>query len=79
MSFRAEREALKERFFEVFDDVGSATVAARQVGVNRNTALGWVRRAGRCSVPPSRRHPRRGEYERLRAQGVSRRRARRSA
>jgi IS30 family transposase len=75
VSFQEGRGALKERFFEVFDEVGSATVAAGRVGVNRHTAAGWVRKAGRRSDPPPRRHPRRSEYEQLRAQGVSRRRA----
>jgi transposase, IS30 family len=64
---------LRRRFFEVFDRVGSATVAAREVGVDCKTAHGWVRRVGRRSVPVG--HPRRGEYDGLRRQGVSRRRA----
>jgi len=62
-------------FFEVFDRVGSVAVAAREAGVNANTAYGWVYRAGRRSMPASRRHPGRDEYERLRSQGVARRRA----
>ena len=70
MSLVAE---LKEKFFEILDRVGSVTVAAREAGVNRATAFGWTRHAGRRSTPPSRPHPRRGEYERLRRQGVARR------
>ena len=68
---------LRERFFVELDRVGSVSVAARAVGVNRNTAFGWARRAGRRSVGVGGRgpHPGRGEYERLRAEGVSRRRA----
>ena len=66
---------LRERFFRIFDRIGSVSVAAREAGVNRNTAYGWVVRAGRRSVAVSRRHPGRDEYERLRAQGVVRRRA----
>ncbi|WP_444664917.1 IS30 family transposase [Cellulomonas sp. CW35] len=65
------------RFFEVFDRVGSATLAAREVGLSRHTAAGWVRQAGLRSVGvggwgP---HPGKGEYQRLRRAGVSRRRA----
>jgi IS30 family transposase len=41
--------------------------------VNRNTAFGWARKSGRGSVRLPRRHPRRDEYERLRAKGVARR------
>ena len=65
----------REKFFEVLDRVGSVSVAAREVGVKRGTAFGWTRRAGRRSVCPLRPHPRRGEYELLRRQGVVRRRA----
>jgi transposase, IS30 family len=66
---------LKAKFFEILDRVGSVTAAAREASINRNTAYAWVRRAGRRSTPASRRHPRRDEYERLREQGVARRRA----
>jgi IS30 family transposase len=66
---------LKAKFFEILDRVGSVATAACEAGVNRNTAYGWARKAGRRSTPPSRRHPRRDEYERLRKQGVARRRA----
>jgi transposase, IS30 family len=68
---------LKAKFFEVFDVVGSTTVAAREVGVNANTASGWVRKAGRRSARRggSGPHPGRGEYERLRREGMSRARA----
>jgi IS30 family transposase len=70
-------EELKAKFFEVFDDVGSATVAARVVGVNRHTAAGWVRKSGRRSVGPGGAppHPGRAEYDRLRREGVARREA----
>ncbi|MFE9373459.1 helix-turn-helix domain-containing protein, partial [Streptomyces sp. NPDC006711] len=47
------------------------TVVARELGVNRNTAFGWARKAGRTSVRLPRRHPGRDEYERLRAAGTS--------
>lgn len=40
-------EELRARFFESLDrEAGSGTAAARAVGVNRNTAYGWMRRAG---------------------------------
>lgn len=72
-------QELRERFFVELDRQGSVTVAARAVGVNRNTAFGWARRAGRGSVrgapSPRAAHPGRVEYDRLRADGVSRRRA----
>jgi IS30 family transposase len=64
---------LRERFLARLDAVGNVTVVARELGVNRNTAFGWARRAGRTSVRLPRRHPGRDEYERLRAAGVSRR------
>jgi transposase, IS30 family len=47
--------------------------------VNRNTAFGWARQAGQRSERLPRRHPRRDEYERLRAAGVARRVAARQA
>ena len=50
-------------------------MVARELGVNRNTAFGWARKAGRHSQRLSRRHPGREEYERLRAGGVARREA----
>jgi transposase, IS30 family len=71
----AERGVLKESFFKIFDRVGSVSVAAREAGVNRGTAFGWVGRAGFRSTPPRRPHPRRVEYELLRTQGAARRQA----
>lgn len=64
---------LRGRFLARLDVVGNVTVVARELGVNRNTAFGWARKAGRSSVRLSRRHPGRDEYERLRAEGVPRR------
>ena len=38
---------LKVRFFEALDrEDGNVTVAARSVGLNRNTAYSWTRHAG---------------------------------
>ncbi|MFE9825955.1 hypothetical protein ACFYSH_28110 [Streptomyces sp. NPDC005791] len=62
---------LRERFRARLDVVGSVTVVARELGVNRNTAFGWARKAGLRSQRW--RHPGRDEYERLRAIGVARR------
>ena len=70
---------LRERFFVELDRVGSVTLAARAVGANPNTAFGWARKAGRGSTGsharPRAGHPGRAEFDRLRAAGVSRRRA----
>jgi IS30 family transposase len=66
---------LKEKFFEIFNRVGSVAVAAREAGVKRPTATKWLSRAGLRSTRPRRPHRRRGEYELLRGQGVSRREA----
>ena len=70
-----DRDALRREFLDRLDVVGSVTAVARELGVNPNTAYGWARRAGRRSTRVARWHPRRGEYERLRAQGVPRRTA----
>ena len=37
-----------EQFFAVLDKVKSITLAARELGINRNTAYGWARKAGVC-------------------------------
>ena len=66
---------LKARFFEALEhEQCGVTAAARAVGVNRHTAAGWARAAGiRGRGTPGRgSHPRRAEYERLRAMGVRR-------
>jgi IS30 family transposase len=70
-----DRDAVRQEFLDRLDVVGSVTAVAREMGVNRNTAFGWARQAGRRSMRMARRHPRRGEYERLRARGVPRRTA----
>lgn len=71
----------KERFFVELDRCeGVIRLAARRVGVNENTAYGWARKAGvsGTGTAPSRPHPRRGEYEQLRHDGVPRARAART-
>jgi IS30 family transposase len=70
-----EREACRAKFFEVLERLGNVTAAAREVGLNRNTAFAWARRAGIRSRRLDRPHPRRDEYKRLRTAGVSRRKA----
>lgn len=69
---------LRERFFEALNGAhGSITAAAGAVGVNRNTAFGWARKAGVRGHGKSGTggHPRRAEYHVLRESGVSRREA----
>lgn len=69
---------LKEAFFEALERVdGSISAAAREVGVNRATAHSWARKAGigGRGVPGAGPHPRKREYEQLRADGMSRREA----
>ncbi len=68
-------QELKQAFFDRLDVVGSVTVAARDVGLNRHTAAGLARRAGRRSVAVRPGHPGRVLYEELRRSGVSRREA----
>ena len=63
---------LKLEFLDRLDAVGNVGVAARELGLNRNTAYAWARQAGRRSVRMPRRDPRRDGYEQLRAQGVPR-------
>lgn len=67
---------VKAEFLRVLDRVGgNVTLAAIEVGVNRNTAFGWVRQAGlRGRGRPGRGpHPLRARYDELRASGVGQR------
>ena len=73
--YGVDREGLKAGFLARMEAVGNVTMVAAELGLNRNTAFGWARQAGLRSVRASRRHPRRDEYERLRAGGVPRRMA----
>lgn len=69
-------EDLKAQFFEELDRrSGNVTAAAAAVGVSRATAYGWTRKAGMRGrgKPGTAGHPRRAEYDRLRAFGMSRR------
>lgn len=61
-------------FLVLLESLGSVTLAARELGVNRNTAFTWARKVGfRARSRPGRPHPGREEFARLRAEGVSRR------
>lgn len=77
MSFSEEQGRRRDEFLALLMALGSVTLAARELGVNRNTGFTWARKAGFRSEGsfPARRHPRRDEYVRLRADGVSRREA----
>lgn len=67
----------KDRFFAVLDRVGSVSVAAAELGFNRNTCFAWARAAGISSRRDfsGQAHSGRAEFTRLRAQGLSRREA----
>ncbi len=76
MAFEAKDVAeFKARFLEVLDRVGKISVASDELGLGHARARLWAREAGFEPVRGRRRHPRRGEYERLRARGVPQRRA----
>lgn len=75
MSFAGDVDALRARFFSLLDELGSVTLAARELGVNRHTAQGWARKAGRTSSPPARPDPRQARFAALRAEGRTRREA----
>ena len=73
MSFAQDREALRTEFLRLMDEIGSVSEVARRLGVNRNTAFSWARKAGLGSrrLP----HPQMAQFRRLRSQGLSRREA----
>ena len=73
MSFSASSAEAKARFLASFDRTGNVTVSATELGINRNTAFGWARKAGLRSRRVG--HPRRAEYDQLRRDGTSRRAA----
>ena len=76
MSFSEERVQLRAEFVVLLGSRGSVMLAARELGLNINTARSWAREIGfRVKVYPSRPHPGRAEFARLRAEGVSRREA----
>lgn len=71
MSFSEQRK----QFLVLLDEVGSVHAAARELGVNANTAYGWARQAGKRSIRQARPNPLRAEFALLRALGKSRREA----
>jgi IS30 family transposase len=62
----------KARFFASFDRTGSVTISAAELGLNRGTCARWASAAGLRSNRRRDGHPRRAEYDRLRAAGASR-------
>jgi len=65
----------RKQFLVLLDEVGSVQIAARELGVNANTAYGWAQQAGKRSIRQARPDPRRAEFARLRVEGKSRREA----
>ena len=76
MAFGAKDVAgFKAGFLEVLDRVGKISVAADELGIGHALGRSGARQAGFEAVRGRRRHPRRGEYEQLRAGGVPQGRA----
>ena len=73
MSFSEKSASLKAQFLALMDEIGSVTVVARRLGVNRNTAYGWARQAGLSSQRLG--HHRKADYLQLREQGITQREA----
>ncbi|MET3936654.1 IS30 family transposase [Arthrobacter sp. OAP107] len=71
-------QAVIEEFLGVLRDVGSVSVAARQLGLNHSTCSNWATDAGLVSVSPQRPSEKQLHYLRLRQQGVNRRDAARA-
>jgi IS30 family transposase len=63
---------MKTRFFVSFDRTGSVTVSAAELGLNRATCARWASAAGLRSNRQRDGHPRRADYDRLRAAGAPR-------
>jgi len=74
VSFSEEMDHRQAEFLTLLMSLGSVTLAARELGLNRNTAFTWARKAGfRVKSYPARAHPGREEFAKLRADGLSRR------
>lgn len=75
MSFSEEPGQGEAQFLVLLKELGSVSLAARELGINRSTGYTWARRAGFRFEGrfPARPHPRRVEYAQLRSEGVSRR------
>jgi len=63
----------KDEFFAVLARVGSVSVAARELGLERSQGVSWARHAGIGSIHPGVR--KRAEFLRLREAGVGRNQA----
>ncbi len=63
----------KDEFFAVLARVGSVSVAARELGLERSRCVSWARHAGIGSIQPGVR--KRAEFLRLREAGVGRKEA----
>ncbi|MET3721609.1 IS30 family transposase/molybdenum-dependent DNA-binding transcriptional regulator ModE [Arthrobacter sp. UYEF21] len=70
---RRHPSAVLEEFVRVLQDVGSVSVAARQLGLNHSTCSNWARAAGLVSVSPRRPSAKQLQYLRLRQEGAGRR------
>jgi IS30 family transposase len=66
----------KDAFFDLFGRLGSATEAAAQLGLNRNTCYRWIQKAGLARKRAD--QPSREDFRRLRESGHSRRDAARA-
>ena len=66
----------RDDFFAALDRSGNVTVAAAQLGLNRNTCYQWTQRAGLARKRAD--QPKREDFHLLRATGMSRREAARS-
>lgn len=74
MSFSKKEPArLRAQFLEQMAEIVSVTEVARRLGVNRNTAFSWARKAGLGSKRLT--HPGKAQFHQLRSQGLSRREA----
>lgn len=46
MSFSEEKDRRRAEFLALLESLGSVTLAARELGLNRNTAFTWARKVG---------------------------------
>ena len=67
---------LKERFLELVRERQIISTVARELGIHKPTAYAWARKAGISTSAARRVNPRREEFLRLRAQGLTRAQAR---
>jgi transposase, IS30 family len=72
VSSQGSSAEVRARFFASFDRTGSVTISAAELGLNRGTCARWASAAGLRSNRRRAGHPRRAEYDQLRAAGASR-------